>query len=237
MPHALVVDDDTVINAYMADLLRQLPGMDVTTAFDRAGALALIETTTFDVAIVDVDLGPEPQRPTNKYAGLSLLQVLGQRKTPTLIVSGVDAEIIPDIALSLDAYDFVSKPMRDSDLLNKVRHALDAKEDSSQGAPMALATSSLTRNPAKSLGWLWKGSPVRLTMTHSRLVQVLVESAGKTVLKSALLKQLPTAVADSALMTHISTIRARFKDVDPEFAAIETVPAKGYVWNESQQDN
>ncbi|WP_066260696.1 response regulator transcription factor [Hydrogenophaga flava] len=237
MPHALVVDDDVVINKYMANLLSRLPGIRVSVAYDRAGAVTLIEATEFDVAIVDVDLGPDPLRPGLKYAGLKLLQLLGSSKTPTIIVSGIDAENIPDIALSLDAYEFVSKPIRDSDLVNKVQHALRAKTDNNESddgvASEALAGSSLTRDPTRTLAWRWKGIPVRLTMTQSRLVHVLVESMGKTVQKSVLLKQMSTAQSDAALMTHISTVRARFKDVDQTFSAIKTVPAKGYVWNEN----
>lgn len=237
MPHALVVDDDVVINEYIAKLLGQLPGMRVSVAYERAVAVALIESTPFDVAIVDVDLGPDPMRPGIRYAGLKLIQLLGQGKTPTIIVSGIDAENIPDIALSLDAYEFVSKPIRDSDLVNKVQHALRAKAENDEGdttsASQALSGSSLTRDPDRTLAWRWKGMPVRLTMTQSRLVHLLVEGKGETVKKSVLLKQMATANSDAALMTHISTIRARFKDVDPTFSAIKTVPAKGYTWHET----
>jgi DNA-binding response OmpR family regulator len=237
MPYALVVDDDVVINEYIAKLLGQLPAMCVMVAHERAGAIALIESTSFDVAIVDVDLGPDPLRPGIRHAGLSLIQLLGQGKTPTIIVSGIDAENIPDIALSLDAYEFVSKPIRDSDLINKVQHALRAKAENDEGssgmASQVLAGSALTRDADRTLAWRWKGAAVRLTMTQSRLVHVLVEAKGKTVQKSALLKQMSTANSDAALMTHISTIRGRFKEVDPTFSAIKTVPAKGYTWDET----
>jgi DNA-binding response OmpR family regulator len=227
-----IIEDDESTSEHIRNLISSY-GVEVQQAFTREQATKMIESTLFDVVIVDVDLGPGPKE---KYAGFEILAMLNGKRTVTLVVSGQPHPNLHDVALSLQAYDFIGKPIPEAGFVNKFEHALKTsqmREDesifSSNGDSVLPA--NLTKDIHIRHALRWKGRLVRgLTLTQLRLISCLIEKPGVPVNKSALANQLGSSNAAQAIATHISEIRKQFIEIDPDFNHIQSEPGVGYVW-------
>ncbi len=109
----LVVDDDASVREFMVHALTEA-GHAVTSAEDGESALEIIREQSFDLVVTDV-----------KMPGLSGLQVLEQikRQSPATEVIVVTAFATLDTAvkaLRSGAYDLITKPLEDIELLFRV---------------------------------------------------------------------------------------------------------------------
>jgi DNA-binding response OmpR family regulator len=238
MLRVAVIEDEESMNKHLVQLIS---GYDVhvVQAFTREQALQLVKAQRFDIVIVDVDLGPGPKE---KYAGLEILSLLNGTPTVTLVVSGAPHPNLQELAISLQAYDFIGKPIPELSFINKFEHALKTAQMQegdnivSLGSEISLPP-NLTKDPKIQYGLRWKGTLVRgLTLTHLRLVACLIEKPGTPVKRAELANQLVTSNAATAIATHMSEIRKQFVEIDPEFSHIQPEPGVGYVWKiEPQQ--
>lgn len=230
MRRIAVIEDDQPTNDHLAKLLRTLADVHVVQAVTREAAEALISSSQqIDLAIVDIDLG---QTAKNRYAGLKLIASFGKLGCPTIVVSGISEQNLHDVSLTLSAYDFIEKPITDLDFINKVEHALDwAKSNASQDL---FGTQNwpegLTEDTKKHLGVLWRGKPVRLTLTELRIVHCLAAQAGRVVEHRRLITAMKSSASKEAIATHVTGIRKKFREIDDTFDHIDSEPGKGYVW-------
>lgn len=229
MPRIAIVEDDPATNQRLRTLIEGSMEAEVVQAFDRTQAEQLVLSARWDLVVMDIDLG---QGPKNRYAGLALLAQLGRSGCPTIVVSGMPEENLQDVALSLHAYEFIAKPINDLDFIHKVEHAL-AWETSDPGTDLFGThgwPQGLQPDPARKNQLTWKGRPLRLTLTELSIVHHLVEQPGEVVEARRLAKNLKSAGSHKAVAVHMSGVRKKFHDVDPEFDRIGTEPGKGYVW-------
>lgn len=228
MPNIAVVDDDRSMNAKLKELLDQIDGAVVFQAYSFEEAERLISRGAFDLLVLDIELGSTIE---GRLGGMTLLRRYGAHMT-SIIVSGVpEAHIHQDFALTqLKAFEFINKPIRETDFIHKVRHALcfgvSAEMQaaaSAKGWPKDLTVQAHPRAPNLD----WKGRPVALTATELALTYALASQASSTVTHSELEDALKTGTSIAA---HIANVRKRFRAVDPEFDQIGTNPGKGYFW-------
>ena len=133
-------------------------------------------------------------------SGLDLCrEVRAQRPTPILMLSARNEEIDRVLGLELGADDYVSKPFSPHELVARVK-AL-------HGVPL-----TLTRREYRLLGALLRG-PGRI---HSR--EQLLEAAWGDDSDST----------DRTVDTHIKTLRAKLRQVDPAREYIVTHRGMGY---------
>jgi DNA-binding response OmpR family regulator len=223
-----IIDDDVEVNDLLKSLVLNVPDVEVTQAFDLPSAEKLVASQQFDLVIVDIDLGEGVRA---KFGGLAILSILSGKATVTLVVSGTADQVVPEIALSLRAYDFVGKPIKPMVFMNAFEHALESARAMFAASPTPGGLPpNMERDPTQFLGLRWKGKQVPLTLTQHRLVECLIAQAGHTAEFSKLRKQLDSSTSNQAIATHMSDIRARFLRIDPEFSAIDSDPGKGYVW-------
>jgi len=231
MPRIAIIEDDSKLNDHLKGLVESLPDAAVSQYLDRSAAEEAVIHEHFDLVILDIELG---QGPKDKYGGLSILAKLSGKRTVTLVVSGTSEQSLPNIVITLQAYDFIGKPIDDLNFINKVEHALNSQRpdylDDSQTNQAKVWPPGLTPDPERHPGFLWKGKRVRLTLTQVRLINCLIKNPGQPVGNQILAKQLESSNSPSAIATHMSDIRHRFTDIDPEFKAIDIDPGKGYVW-------
>lgn len=220
------------MNNRLAGIARSLGEVDVVQAFDQSSGEGLISNGDHDVAMIDIDLGPDMRNRTS-YGGFALLSALAQKRTVTLVISGMPDENLHDLSLALKAYEFLAKPVTDAQVANALRHALDASErtiDRTSQEPTTSWPRDLKKDPDHDPGLLYKGKPVRLSLTEYRLVHRLISKPGEVVPSDELLEELGTAQSRSAVATHLTNIRKRFRDIDSEFDALSNSPGRGYVW-------
>jgi len=228
MPKIVVVDDDRATNEKHRLMLEEIEGAVVFQAFTLTEAERLIAPGGFDLLVLDIDLGGTIE---GQLGGMTLLRQYGSQIT-TIIVSGIpEAHIHQDIALTqLKAFEFINKPIRATDFMHKVRHALTFGVSASTQA----AVSSLewpknlkVQPPPRAPNLTWKGLPVTLTATELAITYALAGKAGTTVTHEELEEALKTGTSPA---THIGNTRKKFRYVDPTFDEIATSPGKGYFW-------
>lgn len=117
----LVVDDESIIrNSLARDLT--IAGLAVTTAADGEEAVALINSSAFDIVVTDLVMPG--------LNGLQVLEAARQRRLTTIVViltgNGVMESAID--ALRLGADDFLQKPCDTDELLYRIASCI-VKQD------------------------------------------------------------------------------------------------------------
>jgi two-component system response regulator ChvI len=110
----------------------------------------------------------------------------------------------------------------------------DVVEVSAAGVGPSIERGRLSMDPARHRV-TWDGKPVSLTVTEFLILEALAARPG--VIKSR--NQLMDAaypddvfVDDRTVDSHIKRLRRKFRGVDPQFSAIETLYGAGYSYSD-----
>ncbi len=120
-PRILLVDDDQHLLHSMGEWLQSC-GFPTTIAQDITSAQAALADQTFDLALVDVRLGPED--------GFDLLKHCKTHhpNTTVILMTGYATVDTGIEAIRAGAFDLVTKPLIDEELLMAIRRAISQKE-------------------------------------------------------------------------------------------------------------
>lgn len=124
----LVVDDEKLIRDIVADFLT-LEGYTVRTASDGLSATAELQRSRYDVVITDLKMP--------NMGGLDLLAEIRRSnpETLTVVMTGFGTVESAIKAMKEGAYDYVLKPFKVEQLVELVKHGLDARAGLTQSAP------------------------------------------------------------------------------------------------------
>lgn len=233
MARITLIDDDENIVASVS-LALENHGHAVTAYYDGASGLSALESDPPDLAILDVKMP--------RMDGMEVLRRLRQTSnTPVIILTSKDEEIDEILGFNLGADDYVHKPFSQRLLLERVKAVLrraspeDADAEIAAAAARAIRRGRLTLDPARH-DCLWDGKPVRLTVTEFLLLQSLAQRPGFVKSRDNLMDAAyedQVYVDDRTIDSHIKRMRKKFREVDPEFDAIETLYGVGYRYRES----
>jgi two-component system response regulator ChvI len=233
MANIALVDDDKNILASVSMLLEQ-EGYHVRTFTDGAAALTALTTTPPDLAILDIKMP--------RMDGLELLRRLRQAnpELPVIFLTSKDEEIDELMGLNAGADDYIRKPFSQRLLLERVRAVLRRAEGKSMAATPgeikkeALVRGKLALDPQRH-ECTWDGKPVRLTVTEFLILQALAQRPGFVKSRDSLMDAAyddQVYVDDRTIDSHIKRLRKKFKVVDEDFDAIETLYGVGYRYRE-----
>ena len=237
MANIALVDDDKNILASVSMLLEQ-EGYHVRTFTDGASALTALTATPPDLAILDIKMP--------RMDGLELLRRLRQNADlPVIFLTSKDEEIDELMGLNAGADDYIRKPFSQRLLLERVRAVLRRAEGRSGGPGALPSTSPDAKKDALTRGKLgldpqrhectWSGKPVRLTVTEFLILQCLAQRPGFVKSRDSLMDAAyddQVYVDDRTIDSHIKRLRKKFKVVDDDFDAIETLYGVGYRYKE-----
>jgi len=172
----LLVEDDRELADYVRRALEE-EHYSVTTCFDGSSGLKAIQTTTFDLLVLDVML------PTLDGFQLTRRARLEGVQAPILFLTGRDAP--EDIVRGLDAGgdDYVTKPFSLVVLLARIR-ARTRTADASRSGYFRFGDLTIdfaARTVARA------GHELRLTRTEFSILECLAKSAGRVVTRDRLL--------------------------------------------------
>ena len=230
----LVDDDENIVTS--VSLALESHGHTVKAYYDGAAGLAALENDPPDMAILDVKMP--------RMDGMEVLRRLRRTsELPVIILTSKDEEIDEILGFNLGADDYIHKPFSQRLLLERVKAVLrradrdDTHEDGGPGeaAERALKRGRLTLDPARHES-LWEGQPVKLTVTEFLLLQSLAQRPGFVKSRDNLMDAAyddQVYVDDRTIDSHIKRMRKKFREVDPEFDAIETLYGVGYRYRES----
>lgn len=226
MRRVLIVEDDSVMLNRLVSLLKEVEDLEIDQAPDEATARACMANRKYQIALVDIELGPSVK---DRYVGMAITSELSNQGCIPLIVSGTGDDTLKGVAATLWGYDFVSKPFNDQDLLNKVVHALDWAEIKRANLGPQTWPDGLKEAPDDPTKMFWKDKPLGLTVTELTLTRRLAKSPGVMVPYPTLQKLLKSGNSPAALASHFTNIRKKFRETDTTFSHLVNA-GQGYIW-------
>jgi two-component system response regulator ChvI len=236
MARITLVDDDENIVASIS-LALESHGHKVKGYYDGASGLAALEADPPDLAILDVKMP--------RMDGMEVLRRLRQTtELPVIILTSKDEEIDEILGFNLGADDYIHKPFSQRLLIERVKAVLRRAEgpdseanvaSAAAGGSKAIKRGRLTLDPARH-DCLWDGRPVKLTVTEFLLLQSLAQRPGFVKSRDNLMDAAyddQVYVDDRTIDSHIKRMRRKFRQVDNEFDAIETLYGVGYRYRET----
>ncbi|MDG6078769.1 response regulator transcription factor [Erythrobacter litoralis] len=232
---ALVDDDRNILTTVSIAL--QAEGFATRVYSDGEAALGALMHNPPDLAIFDIKMP--------KMDGMELLRRLRERSPlPVIFLTSKDEEEDEEAGFEMGADDYIAKPFSLRLLLARIRAILrrsEARRPQDAGelvldepAGEVIERGRLQMDPARH-HVTWDGRAVSLTVTEFLLLEALALHPG--VIKSR--NQLMDAaypddvfVDDRTVDSHIKRMRRKFRSVDSEFAAIETLYGAGYSFTD-----
>ncbi|TDA48727.1 two-component system response regulator CreB [Burkholderia pyrrocinia] len=229
-PKILIVEDETAI----ADTIVYALGTDgMQTVHCTLGQAALdhLRESRFDLVVLDVGL-PD----------LSGFEVCRRLRTftdvPVIFLTARHDEIDRIVGLEIGADDYVVKPFSPRELAARVRVILRRfhRAAASQTAPAPAEAQAATTAPGFVLDTdgarvSWLGHALDLTRYEFGLLALLVRHPGRIYSREQLMDLVWHEALDSAdrtVDTHIKTLRAKLRAIDPERDPIRTHRGMGY---------
>jgi two-component system response regulator ChvI len=235
MANITLVDDDENIVASIS-LALESHGHTIKAFHDGAAGLAALESDPPDLAILDVKMP--------RLDGMEVLRRLRQTSNvPVIILTSKDDEIDEILGFNLGADDYIHKPFSQRLLIERVKAILrranpdeaDPGASASEAQSRAIKRGRLTLDSARH-DCLWEDKPVKLTVTEFLLLQSLAQRPGFVKSRDNLMDAAyedQVYVDDRTIDSHIKRMRKKFREVDPDFDAIETLYGVGYRYRES----
>jgi DNA-binding response OmpR family regulator len=225
---AIIEDDPPTSDQLKGWMLSARPGLLVDQWFTRDEAESAIARERYDLVVMDIELGRE------RHAGVALINAINkQHGTPVLVVSAMPATIYRSIMKALDAWDYLQKTtFEETDFIDTVLEMLRASRDrpAAKAALAAAPAQELSIDPLGQGAVLWRGHRVNLPLTAQRILAALYAHPGEVVAYDDLFQVVKTGRNRDNVRKHISTIREAFRDIDPTFEGIESVPMRGFKW-------
>ena len=225
----LVDDEENILTS--VSLALEADGHQVATYPDGAAALEAITSNPPDLVISDIKMP--------RLDGMEMLRKLRQTMSvPLIFLTSKDEEIDEVLGLTLGADDYVKKPFSQRLLMERVKAVLrrasaDANPDPEQEKKI-IRRGDLTLDPLRH-ACLWKGDAVTLTVTEFLILEALAQRPGFVKSRDQLMDAAyedQVYVDDRTIDSHIKRIRKKFRGVDGEFDAIETLYGVGYKYKE-----
>jgi two-component system response regulator ChvI len=235
MAHIALVDDDQNIIASVS-LTLEAEGHVVSCFHDGLQALNAFNEEMPDMAILDIKMP--------RMDGMDLLSRMRQTSDiPVIFLTSKDDEIDEVLGLRMGADDYVTKPFSQRLLVERIRALLRRKEIlradvADADAPVKknlIERGALSMDPLRH-AVTWQGADVSLTVTEFLLLQALAQRPGFVKSRDQLMDVAyddQVYVDDRTIDSHIKRLRKKFRAVDPEFSAIETLYGIGYRYNET----
>ena len=228
---ALVDDDRNILTSVSIAL--QAEGFLTRVYSDGETALKALVDNPPDLAIFDVKMP--------RMDGIELLRRLREKsQMPVIFLTSKDDELDEALGLAMGADDYIAKPFSQRLLIARIR-AILRRADLAQVAAGDDATAEtlidrgrLQMDPARHRV-TWNGDNVTLTVTEFLILEALAQRPGVVKTRNQLMDaayQDDIYVDDRTIDSHIKRVRRKFREVDQDFDAIETLYGAGYRFSE-----
>jgi two-component system response regulator ChvI len=226
---ALVDDDRNILTS--VSMLLDAEGFQVRTYTDGASALEGLNQTPPDLAILDIKMP--------RMDGMELLNRLRKTQSmPVIFLTSKEDEIDEVLGLRMGADDYIKKPFSQRLLLERIRALLrrtDTGGDKVAKEGDKLVRGELVLDSTRHL-CVWRGKQVNLTVTEFLLLKSLAERPGHVKNRDQLMDAAygeTIYVDDRTIDSHIKRLRKKFREVDNDFAQIETLYGIGYRYKDA----
>lgn len=223
MDRILLTDDDQPLNQLLCEYLSS-QGFDVDPAYDGEEALAMLNTSRYDVLVLDVMMP--------KLDGMAALRKLRQENAtvPVIMLTAQGDDVDRIIGLELGADDYIAKPCNPRELVARIRAILrrtkgDNSSDSFDQGDLTIDSGSRKVCLA--------GSEVELTSAEFDILDLLARKAGEVLNKDDIATHAlgrTLGYNDRSLDMHISKLRRKLGPLPDGSERIKTVRNRGYLY-------
>lgn len=221
MSHILIIEDDNHINHMLRTVLTQA-GYRCTCAFSGTEAALLVQSSSFDLAVLDLML-----------PGMAGEEVLAKIRhcsdMPIIVLSAKDELDTKVDMLTLGANDYMTKPFEIKELEARILVQLRQKShSSSDNAP--LTHRELVFDPLRMEVRI-SDTPLSLTAHELKIMELFIRNPGRVFSKNQIYSYAwedEYLGEDKTINVHISNIRHKIKQVSPDAEYIETVWGLGF---------
>lgn len=220
---ALVDDDRNILTSVTMAL--QAEGFEVDAYADGREALDGLTRKPVDLAVLDIKMP--------RMDGMELLRRLRQQSfLPVIFLTSKDDELDEVLGLRMGADDYITKPFSQKLLIERIRALLRrrAATDTVTAEGDVMRRGDLVLDSVRHM-CKWKDQEVNLTVTEFLLVEALARRPGHVKSRDQLIDAAygeHIYIDDRTIDSHIKRLRKKFKDVDTEFAQVETLYGVGY---------
>ena len=228
---ALVDDDKNILTSVSIAL--QTEGFMTRVYSDPEGALKALLDNPADLAVFDIKMP--------RMDGLELLRRLREKSAmPVIFLTSKADELDEALGLAMGADDYISKPFSQRLLIARIRAIFRRAEVSrmpdAPDEPVAdpIVRGRLEMDPARHRV-KWNGEDVTLTVTEFLILEALAQRPGVVKNRNQLMDtayQDDVYVDDRTIDSHIKRLRRKFREVDSDFNAIDTLYGAGYRFSE-----
>ncbi|MGY0558301.1 two-component system response regulator CreB [Lysobacter sp. A421] len=219
MPRILLVEDETAIAETLQYALRA-EGFESVHCLTGGEALRLVAGQTFDLAVLDIGL-PD-------ISGFALCRELRRNSSmPVIFLTAQGAEADRILGLEIGADDYVTKPFSPRELVARVRAVLRRGQAS---MPDESVTEAFNHD-AVGKCIRFRGHMLDLTRYEYGLLAALLQRPGAILSRAQLMDRVwgdALESGDRTVDTHIKTLRAKLREVDPSADPIRTHRGLGY---------
>ncbi len=220
----LLVEDDRLIVENLTEYLGK-EGFSVKSAKAQNEAMELLESTPFDLILLDITLAQG-----NGYSVCTAVKAL--YRIPVIFLTALDDEFSVVAGLDMGADDYISKPFRPRELVSRmkmvIRRYYGEKDTLIKTGKLEIDTA---RGVVKK-----KGKDIALTSLEYRLLLLFFQKKGKVLSRNFLLEELwdiaGEYVNDNTLTVYIKRLREKVEDNPQEPEIIKTVRGLGYRMEE-----
>lgn len=222
----LIVDDEREI-ADLVELYLQNENYTVFKFYSAKDALACIEETNLDLAILDVML-PDGN-------GFAICQKIREKYTyPVIMLTAKEEETDKITGLTLGADDYISKPFRPLEMVARVKAQLRRykKYNSVPAQEETVFTHSGLVLDVNTHECLLNEKPLSLTPTEFSILRILCEQKGNVVSSEQLFHEIWNeeyfSKSNNSITVHIRHLREKMNDSIENPKYIKTIWGVGY---------
>ena len=215
----LIIEDDTDINNMLKILLGQ-HGYSTVSAYSGTEGV-LVHGKEIDLILLDLML---PGR-----SGEDIIKELKQKRSVPIIVMSAVHDVSKKVDLfALGADYYITKPFHNEELLARIAARLRSDSETAVSDILTYKNIELDKS---DFSVKCAGKSVELSKHEFGLLQLLMENPNRTCTKSMIYDivwDYENSADDNTLNVHISKIRKKLKECDPDTEYIETVWGIGY---------
>ena len=183
----------------------------------------LLTRESFHLMVLDLMLPGED--------GLSICRRLRSQSNPMpiIMVTAKGEEVDRIVGLEIGADDYVAKPFSPREVCARVRTLLRRVKKFSSPSPVIRIGHFELNEPAAQISWF--DTPLTLTRYEFLLLKTLLKSPGRVWSRQQLMDSVWEDAQDTydrTVDTHIKTLRAKLRAINPDLSPINTHRGMGY---------
>ena len=224
----LIVEDEPAI-AENISFAVSTESMTPLLAETADAARTLLKKHPVDLIVLDVGLPDEN--------GFDFCRELRQTSAiPVIFLTARADEVDRIVGLELGADDYMAKPFSPRELTARIRAVLRRTQNGIHPTPPATSTPVFQIDEQRKL-IRYHGQPLDLSRYEFRMLELMIHNPGWVYSRAQLMDaawEEPDASYDRTVDTHIKTLRAKLRQIQPDSHCLQTRRGWGYCLKDSE---